>query len=502
LFNQQNLYIYIKGEIMMTSTTTVQTLKNFIGGQWVESTSEKVELVPNPATGEALAYVPISSREELDQAVMAAKEAFKTWSKVPVPSRARILFRYQQILVEHWEELARLITLENGKSYDEAYGEVQRGIECVEFAAGVPTLIMGKHLPDIAAGIESGMYRYPLGVIGGITPFNFPMMVPCWMFPLAIACGNTFVLKPSERTPILANRLAKLFTEAGLPAGVLNIVHGAHDVVNGILEHQDIKAVSFVGSQPVAEYVYKTAAANGKRVQALAGAKNHSIVMPDADLNHAVKNIINAAFGSAGERCMACAVVVAVGDIADKLVERLKLAAEDIKIGNGLEKGVFLGPVIRESHKERTMKYIEIGEKEGALLVRDGRRDIVTSGPGYFVGPTILDHVKPGMTIWKDEIFAPVLSIVRAKDLDEAIEIVNQSEFANGACIYTDSSKAVRQFREEIDAGMLGVNLGVPAPMAFFPFSGYKKSFYGDLHANGSDGVEFYTRKKMVTARY
>lgn len=487
---------------MMASATTVQTLKNFIGGQWVDSSSGKVELVPNPATGEALAYVPISSRKELDQAVAAAKEAFKTWSKVPVPRRARILFRYQQLLVEHWEELARLVTLENGKSYDEAYGEVQRGIECVEFAAGVPTLMMGQQLPDIATGIESGMYRYPLGVVAGITPFNFPMMVPCWMFPLAIACGNTFVLKPSERTPMLANRLAELFTEAGLPAGVLNIVHGAHDVVNGILEHKDIKAVSFVGSQPVAEYVYKTAAAHGKRVQALAGAKNHSIVMPDADLDYAVANIINAAFGSAGERCMACAVVVAVGDIADELVERLKKAADEIKIGNGLQKDVFLGPVIRQSHKERTIQYIEIGEKEGAQLVRDGRRDAATSGEGYFIGPTIFDHVKPSMTIWKDEIFAPVLSVVRVRDLDEAIQIANQSEFANGACIYTDSAKAIRQFREEIDAGMLGVNVAVPAPMAFFPFSGYKNSFYGDLHANGRDGVEFYTRKKMVTARY
>ncbi|WP_090947895.1 CoA-acylating methylmalonate-semialdehyde dehydrogenase [Parageobacillus thermantarcticus] len=486
----------------MASATIVQTLKNFIGGQWVDSSSGKVELVPNPATGEALAYVPISSRKELDQAVAAAKEAFETWSKVPVPRRARILFRYQQLLVEHWEELARLVTLENGKSYDEAYGEVQRGIECVEFAAGVPTLMMGQQLPDIATGIESGMYRYPLGVVAGITPFNFPMMVPCWMFPLAIACGNTFVLKPSERTPMLANRLAELFTEAGLPAGVLNIVHGAHDVVNGILEHKDIKAVSFVGSQPVAEYVYKTAAAHGKRVQALAGAKNHSIVMPDADLDYAVANIINAAFGSAGERCMACAVVVAVGDIADELVERLKKAADEIKIGNGLQKDVFLGPVIRQSHKERTIQYIEIGEKEGAQLVRDGRRDAATSGEGYFIGPTIFDHVKPSMTIWKDEIFAPVLSVVRVRDLDEAIQIANQSEFANGACIYTDSAKAIRQFREEIDAGMLGVNVAVPAPMAFFPFSGYKNSFYGDLHANGRDGVEFYTRKKMVTARY
>jgi malonate-semialdehyde dehydrogenase (acetylating) / methylmalonate-semialdehyde dehydrogenase len=486
----------------MTTTAGVQTLKNYIGGRWVESTSGKTEVVPNPATGEVLAYVPISNKDDLNQAVAAAKEAFKTWSKTPVPRRARILFKYQQLLVEHWEELARLVTLENGKSYNEAYGEIQRGIECVEFAAGVPTLMMGKQLPDIANGIESGMYRYPLGVVGGITPFNFPMMVPCWMFPLAIACGNTFVLKPSERTPMLANRLAELFKEAGLPDGVLNIVHGAHDVVNGLLEHPDVKAISFVGSQPVGEYVYKTAAAHGKRVQALTGAKNHSIVMPDADLDLAVQQIINAAFGSAGERCMAASVVVTVGDIADTFVEKLVKAANEIKIGNGLDEDVFLGPVIRESHKERTIKYIELGEKEGALLVRDGRKDAATNANGYFIGPTIFDRVTTDMTIWKDEIFAPVLSIVRVNTLDEAIEVANKSPFANGACIYTRDGSNVRKFRDEIDAGMLGVNLGVPAPMAFFPFSGWKNSFYGDLHANGMDGVEFYTRKKMVTARW
>ncbi|EZP77366.1 methylmalonate-semialdehyde dehydrogenase [Parageobacillus genomosp. 1] len=486
----------------MTTTAGVQTLKNYIGGQWVEATSGKTEVVPNPATGEVLAYVPISSKEDLNKAVAAAKEAFKTWSKTPVPRRARILFKYQQLLVEHWEELARLVTLENGKSYNEAYGEVQRGIECVEFAAGVPTLMMGRQLPDIATGIESGMYRYPIGVVGGITPFNFPMMVPCWMFPLAIACGNTFVLKPSERTPMLANRLAELFKEAGLPDGVLNIVHGAHEVVNGLLEHPDVKAISFVGSQPVGEYVYKTAAAYGKRVQALTGAKNHSIVMPDADLDLAVQQIINAAFGSAGERCMAASVVVTVGDIADTFVEKLVKAANEIKIGNGLDEDVFLGPVIRESHKERTVKYIELGEKEGALLVRDGRKDAATNANGYYIGPTIFDRVTTDMTIWKDEIFAPVLSIVRVNTLDEAIEVANKSPFANGACIYTRDGSNVRKFRDEIDAGMLGVNLGVPAPMAFFPFSGWKNSFYGDLHANGMDGVEFYTRKKMVTARW
>ncbi|MFC5531908.1 CoA-acylating methylmalonate-semialdehyde dehydrogenase [Cohnella yongneupensis] len=481
----------------------VVKLRNYIGGKWEESTATAYEAVPNPATGETIAYVPLSAQADVDRAVAVANEAFREWRNVPVPRRARVLFRYQQLLSEHRDELAALITRENGKNAEEASGEVQRGIECVEFAAGTPTLMMGAQLPDIATDIESGMYRYPLGVVGGITPFNFPMMVPCWMFPLAIACGNTFVLKPSERTPMLANKLAELTEEAGLPPGVLNIVHGARDVVNGLLVHPDVKAVSFVGSQPVAEYVYRTGAANGKRVQALAGAKNHSIVMPDADLAYAAKNITAAAFGSAGERCMACAVVVAVGDIADELVERLSQAADAIRIGNGADEGVFLGPIIRPENKARAIGYIAQGIAEHATLVRDGRQDPAASeSGGTFLGPTLFDHVSPEMAIWRDEIFAPVLSIVRAADLTEAIAIANRSEFANGACLYTDSAKAIRQFREEIDAGMLGINLGVPAPMAFFPFSGYKRSFYGDLHANGRDGVAFYTRIKMVTARY
>lgn len=477
-------------------------LKNYIGGQWVESKSGKLDPVYNPATGETIAQVPLSSKEELNTAVEVANEAYKKWSREAVPKRARILFKFQQLLVENWDALAELISIENGKNFTEAKGEVQRGIECVEFAAGAPTLMMGKQLPDIATNIESGMYRYPIGVVGGITPFNFPMMVPCWMFPIAIACGNTFVLKPSERTPLLAIKLAELFEEAGLPAGVFNIVHGAHDVVNGLLEHKQVKAISFVGSQPVGEYVYKTGTANLKRVQALTGAKNHSIVLADANLDVAVKEIIAAAFGSAGERCMAAAVVAVEESIADELVARLKKAADEIVIGNGLEKGVFLGPVIRDSHKERTLGYIASGIEQGAALVRDGREDKAAIGCGYFVGPTIFDNVTTEMKIWQDEIFAPVLSISRVKDLTEAIELANESTFANGSVIFTDSASAVRQYRETIHAGMLGVNVGVPAPMAFFPFSGYKDSFYGDLHCNGTDGVEFYTRKKMVTARY
>ncbi|WP_261304996.1 CoA-acylating methylmalonate-semialdehyde dehydrogenase [Paenibacillus andongensis] len=477
-------------------------LMNLIGGQWKEATEAESMEVPNPATGETMAFVPISTKRDIDEAVLAAKEAFKTWSKTPVPKRARILFKYQQLLVEHWDELATLITKENGKSYEEAYGEVQRGIENVEFAAGAPTLMMGTQLSDIATGLDSAMYRYPVGVVAGITPFNFPMMVPTWMFPMAIACGNTFILKPSERTPLTAIRLAELFSQAGLPDGVLNIVHGAHDCVNGLLEHTDIKAISFVGSQPVAKYVYETAAAYGKRVQALAGAKNHSIIMPDANLDDAVKGIVNAAFGSAGERCMACAVAVAIGDIGDALIEKLRIAANALKIGDGLKEGSFLGPLIRENHKQKVIDYIASGVSEGAQLVRDGRLDPEAHDDGFFLGPTIFDEVDTSMTIWKEEIFGPVLSVMRVSSLDHAINLINQSQFANGACIYTNSANAIRKFREEVDAGMLGVNIGVPAPMAFFPFSGWKDSFYGDLHANGRDAVEFYTRKKMITGRY
>ncbi len=319
---------------------------------------------------------------------------------------------------------------------------------------------------------------------------------------MAIVTGNTFVLKPSERTPLLANRLAELLEEAGLPKGVFNIVHGAHDVVNGLLDHQQVKAISFVGSQPVAEYVYKRGTGNLKRVQALAGAKNHSIILRDADLDNAAVQVLNAAFGSAGERCMACSVVAVEDAVADEFIDRLIEKTNEVKIGNGLDEGVFLGPVIREQHKERTLRYIEAGVKEGARLLRDGRTDQASKEKGYFVGPTIFDEVTSEMTIWQDEIFAPVLSITRVKDLEEAVELTNHSRFANGACIFTNDGGKVRTFRETIDAGMLGVNIGVPAPMAFFPFSGWKDSFYGDLHANGSDGLEFYTRKKVVTARW
>ncbi|EAC3451815.1 CoA-acylating methylmalonate-semialdehyde dehydrogenase [Listeria monocytogenes] len=478
----------------------VRKLKNYIDGEWVESKTDKYEDVINPATGEVLCQVPISTRAELDQAAVIAEQAFEKWSQVAVPRRARVLFSFQQLLIQHKEELARLITLENGKNLSEARGEVQRGIENVEFAAGAPTLMMGDSLASIATDVEAANYRYPVGVVGGIAPFNFPMMVPCWMFPMAIALGNSFILKPSERTPLLMEKLVELFSEAGLPKGVFNVVYGAHDVVNGILENEIIKAVSFVGSKPVGEYVYETGSANLKRVQALTGAKNHTIVLNDADLEDTVTNVISAAFGSAGERCMACAVVTVEEGIADEFLAALRTAAKNVKIGNGLDDGVFLGPVIREENQKRTIAYIEKGVEEGAKLTVDGRETGLSEG--HFVGPTILEDVTTDMTIWKDEIFAPVLSVIRVKNLQEAVRVANQSEFANGACIFTNNAKAIRYFREKIDAGMLGVNLGVPAPMAFFPFSGWKSSFYGTLHANGKDSVDFYTHKKVVTARY
>ncbi|WP_339146994.1 MULTISPECIES: CoA-acylating methylmalonate-semialdehyde dehydrogenase [unclassified Sutcliffiella] len=486
---------------MTITSKETAVLQNFIDGKWVDSKGTEQMEVINPATKECLAKVPISTKEDVEEAVKAAKTAFQMWKNTPVPKRARIMYAYHHLLTQNHDELAKLIVLENGKAFKEAHGEVQRGLECVEFAAGAPTLMMGETLSNIAEDIDSSMYRYPLGVVGGITPFNFPMMVPLWMFPLAIACGNTFVLKPSERTPMLANRLVELFTEAGAPDGILNIVHGAHDVVNGLLNHEDVKAISFVGSQPVAKYVYETAAKNGKRVQALSGAKNHHVVMPDANNEKAAQHILTSAFGSAGQRCMACSAVVVVGD-NDQFVEELKTKANTLTIGNGMDEEVLLTPVIRESHREKVLGYIKQGLSEGASLIRDGRKEMDEMTEGNYLGPTIFDHVTPEMTIAKEEIFAPVLSLLRAKNLDEALSHIEKSRFGNGATIYTKDAKAVRQFREEADAGMIGVNVGVPATMAFFPFSGWKDSFYGDLHVNGKDGVNFFTRKKMITSRF
>jgi malonate-semialdehyde dehydrogenase (acetylating) / methylmalonate-semialdehyde dehydrogenase len=474
-------------------------VRNLIGGEWEDRDGRETEPVYDPATGEVIAETPLSTAEDVDRAVAKAEEAFPEWAATPVVERTRVLFRFKALLEENFEELQGLVTLENGKDAKDAGGEVRRGIEVVEFACGMPSLVMGETVRDVARGIDNASYRYPLGVVAAITPFNFPCMVPLWTLPVAIGAGNTYILKPSERTPITAVRLGELLEEAGLPDGVFNIVNGAREAVDAILEHPGIKAISFVGSHPVAEHVYKHGAAHGKRVQALAGAKNSMIVLPDAVLEKAVPNIISSAYGNAGERCLAGSVLVAVGDVADRLVEAVKEGAKGMKVGPGYEDGE-LTPVIRDSHREKVKSYVDLGEKEGAEVVLDGREP--PREEGFFFGPTILDNVTGDMRVAREEIFGPVLSVVRVESLDEAIEFTNASPFGNACSIYTESGSAVRHWRENVEAGMLGVNIGVAAPMAFFPFNGVKNSFYGDLHATGKDGVRFFTENKVQITRY
>ena len=482
--------------------TTRREVRNFVGGQWEEGNGRETEAVYDPATGEVIAETPLSNTEDLDRAVKAAEAAFTDWSATPVVKRVQVLFRYKMLLEEHFEELRDLVTLENGKDAKDAGGEVRRGIEVVEFACGMPSLMMGETVRDVARGVDNVSYRYPLGVVAAIAPFNFPCMIPLWTLPIAIAAGNTYILKPSERTPLASQRLVELLAEAGLPDGVVNIVNGAKEAVTAILEHSGIKAVSFVGSQPVAEIVYKGASAAGKRVQALAGAKNSMIVMPDAVLDQAVPNIISSAYGNAGERCLAGSVLVAVGDkeAQDRVVEKVKEAASAMKVGPGYEEGSELTPVIRDSHRDRVKEYVDLGEQEGAEVVLDGREPPLEEG--FFFGPTILDGVKGEMRVAREEIFGPVLSVVRVDSLKEAIDFTNESPFGNACSIYTENGAAVRHWRENVEAGMLGVNIGVAAPMAFFPFNGIKNSFYGDLHATGKDGVRFFTENKVEIVRY
>ncbi len=475
-------------------------VRNLIGGSWEAWNGGDIEPVYDPATGEIIGETPLSSADDVDRAVTAAQEAFLGWSATPVGERARIMFRFKMLLEEHFEELRDLVTLENGKDKKDAGGEVRRGIEVVEFACGMPTLMMGESVRDVARGIDNVSYRYPLGVVAAITPFNFPFMVPLWTLPVAIAAGNTYILKPSERTPLSALRLGELLAEAGLPDGVFSIVNGAREAVDSILEHPGIEAVSFVGSQPVAEHVYRNGAAHGKRVQALAGAKNSMIVMPDAVLETAVPNIVSSAYGNAGERCLAGSVLVAVGEVADELVEKVRYAASAMKVGPGSEDGSELTPVIRDSHRDKVKGYVDSGEEEGATVLLDGRKPPVESG--FFMGATLLDNVTPGMRVAREEIFGPVLSVVRVDSLDDAIEFTNGSQFGNACSIYTENGAAVRHWRERVQAGMLGVNIGVAAPMAFFPFNGIKNSFYGDLHATGKDGVRFFTEHKVEAVRW
>jgi malonate-semialdehyde dehydrogenase (acetylating)/methylmalonate-semialdehyde dehydrogenase len=486
---------------MQKTSTGGFEVRNLIGGSWEEGNGRETEPVYDPATGEVVAETPLSTREDVDRAVERASEAFGPWAATPVTQRVQVFFRYKMLLEEHFEELRDLVTLENGKDAKDAGGEVRRGIEVVEFACGMPTLMMGESVRDVARGIDNVSYRYPIGVVAAITPFNFPCMVPLWTLPVAIAAGNSYILKPSERTPLCAQRLGELLAEAGLPDGVFSIVNGGREAVDSILEHPGIEAVSFVGSKPVAEHVYKHGAAHGKRVQALAGAKNSMIVMPDAVLDKAIPNIISSSYGNAGERCLAGSVLVAVGDVADELVEQVREAAAAMKVGPGKEEGSELTPVIRDSHREKVREYVGVGEEEGATVVLDGRENPM-GDQGFFMGPTLLDNVTGEMRVAREEIFGPVLSVVRVESLDEAIEFTNGSPFGNACSIYTENGAAVRHWRERIEAGMLGVNVGVAAPMAFFPFNGIKDSFYGDLHATGKDGVRFFTENKVEIVRY
>ena len=479
---------------------SVRRVPVFIAGQFHESSAEYWEDVPNPATGETIARVPYSPPDEVAEAVSAASAALGEWANTPVTKRVQVMFRFKNLLEQHIDELTALVVEENGKTGEEARGDMRRAIESTEFACASPTLIMGQNVAQVAPGIDQELYRFPVGVVAGITPFNFPSMIPLWMVPIALVCGNTFVLKPSQRTPLCSIRLAELLAEAGLPPGVLNIVHGAKDAVDAILGHPDVAAVSLVGSAAVAKDVYARAAANGKRVQALGGAKNHVLVMDDADLGVCGPAIISSAFGNAGQRCLAGSVAVGVGAMGEILAEDLAERASCLKIGPGCDETTEMGPVIRNERRVALGSAIDEAQRAGAKLVIDGRG----AGPkeGFFMGPTIFDQVTPTMDIWRQELFGPVLSVMRCRDLDEALLVTNSSPFGNMASIFTTSGKSAREFRQRVEAGMVGVNIGVAAPMAFFPFTGWKDSFFGDLHAAGMDAVRFYCRQKIVTTRW
>ncbi|MEW5707765.1 MAG: CoA-acylating methylmalonate-semialdehyde dehydrogenase [Pseudomonadota bacterium] len=475
----------------------------WIGGQRVEPCTERFGEVTNPATGAVIRRVPLCGAEDVERAAAAARAAFPGWRGTTPLRRARILTRFRELMEAHRDELTRLVTEEHGKTLADAAGSVQRGIEVIEFAAGAPHLLKGEHAEDVGRGVDCHSLLQPLGVCAGITPFNFPVMVPLWMFPVAIACGNTFVLKPSEKVPSASLRMAELFKEAGLPDGVFNVIHGDKAAVDALLAHPDVKAVSFVGSTPIARYVYETGARHGKRVQALGGAKNHAVVLPDADLDFAAEALAGAAYGSAGERCMAISAVVAVGEAADPLVEKLAARARGLKVGPGAEPGVEMGPLISRAHRDRVKGYVEQGEAAGARLVVDGRGlQVPGHENGFFLGPTLFDRVTPEMSIYRDEIFGPVLVVLRARDFDEALDLVNRNPYGNGTALFTRSGAAARRFQNEVEAGMVGVNVPIPVPMAFFSFGGWKQSLFGDLHVHGMEGVYFYTRTKVVTTRW
>jgi malonate-semialdehyde dehydrogenase (acetylating)/methylmalonate-semialdehyde dehydrogenase len=482
----------------------MQTIENAIGGKRVVSGSTRRQGVFNPATGEQTAELPLSTTAEVDAAVQAAKAALPAWANMPPLKRARIIFRFKELLDRNADELARQISKEHGKVHDDALGEVARGIDVVDFACGIPHLLKGEFSRNVGPGIDAYSDRQPLGVVAGITPFNFPAMVPMWMYPIAIACGNTFVLKPSERDPSAPIFAWQLFMDAGLPEGVLNVVHGDKEAVDAILDHPDIKAVSFVGSTPIAEYVYQRGTSAGKRVQALGGAKNHMVVLPDADMDLAADALMGAGYGSAGERCMAVSVAVPVGEqTADALIERLKPRVEALKIGPATDKDAQMGPLVSKAHRDKVAGYIDQGVAEGAELVVDGRGfKLQGYENGYFLGGTLFDQVRPEMKIYREEIFGPVLSVVRTGSYAEAVDLIHGHEYANGTAIFTRDGDAAREFADKIEVGMVGVNVPIPVPVAYHSFGGWKRSLFGDHAIYGPEGIHFYTRLKTVTSRW
>ena len=491
-----------ESEITTRPSSPVTVVPHFIGGRTVEGTSSRFGEVCNPATGAIARRVAFASRNEVDQAVAAAAAAFPAWAAFPALRRARILMRFRDLMERDTERLAAIITAEHGKVHSDAMGELQRGLEVVEFATGIPQLLKGEFSADVGSAVDSHSVRQPLGVVAGITPFNFPAMVPMWMFPVALACGNTFVLKPSEKDPSMSIELARLLSEAGLPDGVFNVVNGDKEAVDALLDSRTVEAISFVGSTPVAEYIYSRGTATGKRVQALGGAKNHMVILPDADLDQAADALIGAAYGSAGERCMAISVAVAVGDeVADSIIDRIKVRLGSLKIAPGETPDAEMGPLVTGEHRDKVKRYIDVGVEEGATLVADGRQAPVDS-EGFFLGATLFDHVKPSMRIYREEIFGPVLSIVRAPDFDAALSLVNEHEYGNGAAIFTRDGDAARTFSTQVKVGMVGVNVPIPVPMAFHSFGGWKRSLFGDHYVHGPEGVRFYTRLKTITARW
>jgi malonate-semialdehyde dehydrogenase (acetylating)/methylmalonate-semialdehyde dehydrogenase len=482
----------------------MNTCPVFIAGEWRALADVPTTPVHNPSTGSVIAEAPLCGARHVDEAVQAAAAAFPDWWETPPVERARILFRFKALLEQHFEELIRLTTREHGKTLAESRGDVKRGLEMVEFACGIPSLLMGESMENIARGIDCDTIRQPLGVCAGITPFNFPAMVPLWMYPVALACGNTFVLKPSEKVPLTANRIVQLLAEAGLPKGVINVVHGGRDCVEALLTHPKIRAISFVGSTPVARHVFEVGTRNGKRVQSNGGAKNYLFIMPDADVENSTRGVIEAAYGCAGERCMAGSTAVMIGDASQKVLPSIVQAARAIEVGpTDREVQPHMGPVITKQHRERVEQLIELGAKEGAKIAVDGRGARVSGEPdGFFIGATVLDGVQGGMSVAREEIFGPVLNVMRFEDLDGAVELANRSPYGNGASIFTRSGKAAREFKHRIKAGMVGINIGVPASMAWFPFNGWDESFFGDLHMQGKEGVQFYTQQKVTMTRW